>query len=173
MKEILNMKEIEEAVSSYSGTLKEFVGEHVRMFGYDPSNKKATINRLKENIELNEARLSSFMDVLKELVSENLVTKDSMLVYVELVTNKELRNKIRFISDGSYYNCRLWVNCTSTGKLSIYVDEVNGLSLQEIVEEYDVIPLQIPYKMENGIEGVKEWIKRERDCYDDDSYYDY
>ena len=170
---MLDMKRIDEAVHYYTHELKDYVEENKRIFGYSPDNKDEIIQHTLNSITCDNERVIRFMDIMKELVAANLVTKNTMQVYIELVTNEELRNKIRFITDGSYYSERIWANCLNREKLSLGLDIKEGLSLENMANEYPYVLLQVPFALTNTFEEAKEWIENELYRRDDDYYYDF
>lgn len=158
---LLDMRAIDETVNFYTSDLKDHVEEYKRIRGYSPDNKNMIIEYVLKSAYWDGEGLLRFMNIMKDLVSENLVTKEAMEVYMELVTNEKLRNKVRFISDGSYYKYRIWANCLDCEKLDLTVEYEPNKSLKDMSNDCQYIFLQIPYSLKENLESAKLWIESE------------
>ena len=75
----------------------------------------------------------------KEFISSLLVYKklferqenehyDNIVIVNELIGNRRLFDKIKFCTDGSFRNNRIWISCNSrNGDLDIYIRDMGGL----------------------------------------------
>lgn len=156
---LLDMSAVNETVEFYTTILKDEVKEFKSIRGYSPDNKESIIENVIKSVCYDNEGFLRFMDIMKDLVAENLVTKETMEIYIELITNEKLRNKIRFISDGSYYKYRIWANCLNCEKLALTVD--CNKPIKEMVDNCQYVFLQIPYSLKKDLDTAKQWIELE------------
>lgn len=178
MKELYNIKSIEESVNFYSGTLKANVEQHTLMFGYDPSKKDSIITYLDTHYIANEEKLNSFMSVMKELIDQNFVTDSAINVYNTLLTNEELRSRIRFATDGSYINNRIWANCLNKEhKIDLDIvgydkDDSYTSRLDYLLNNYEAIFLQVPSSFCTSVKDAINWLNYE-EIIQADKFFDF
>lgn len=177
LKSVLSSKSIQD-IANISKRLPKDNNE-----SYDSTDINSISNYANECMIESKETVDKMVSLIGSFTYEMGLGTTCFDFYKYLIDNPEAKDKIRFISDGSFYEVRVWTYVCSEREsdLNIVVDLPNDgyhcnsahkysvtEALQYIYENYEYIPVQIPMRVFEDINIFNDYVDME--CYLRQSY---